>query len=143
MVTWEGAGPAWVDGDADHLVQLFLNLLDNALAWTPPGRHVAVTLAAAGTGWAVTVADSGPGIAAEHLSHLFERESKTQADNEAHEKQLEELYAQIGKLRAQLAWMKKNLALTFPGKERMEMVERADADLPITDQAVSISGLSS
>ncbi len=72
-VSWAGPGAAWVAGDGDHLVQLFLNLLDNALAWTPAGGQVVVTLAAADAGWAVTVADSGAGIAAEHLPHLFER----------------------------------------------------------------------
>ncbi len=72
-MTWNGPESAWVAGDGDHLVQLFLNLLDNAVAWTPAGGQVAVTLAAADAGWTVTVADSGPGIAADHLPHLFER----------------------------------------------------------------------
>lgn len=45
------------------------------------------------------------------LSTLFERESKAQADQAAHEKQREELYATIGKLTTQLAWLKKKSGL--------------------------------
>jgi transposase len=45
---------------------------------------------------------------------LFEKESQAQADQEAHEKQIEELYAQIGKLTTQVAWLKKKSGLDLP-----------------------------
>jgi len=45
------------------------------------------------------------------LPMLFERESKGAADQAAHEKQLEELYAQIGRLSTQVAWLKKKSGL--------------------------------
>jgi transposase len=45
------------------------------------------------------------------LSTLFERESKALADQAAHEKQREELYAQIGKLTTQVEWLKKKSGL--------------------------------
>jgi putative transposase len=45
------------------------------------------------------------------LPTLFERESKAQADQLAHEKQLEELYAQIGRLSTQVTWLKKKSGL--------------------------------
>jgi putative transposase len=48
------------------------------------------------------------------LPQLFERESKAQVDKESHEKQLEELYAQIGKLTTQVAWLKKKSGLDVP-----------------------------
>ncbi len=48
------------------------------------------------------------------LSTLFERESKAQADKQVHDKQLEELYAQIGKLTTQVAWLKKKSGLDLP-----------------------------
>ena len=48
------------------------------------------------------------------LPTLFERETKAQTDQEAHEKQLEELYAQIGKLTTQVAWLKKKSGLELP-----------------------------
>lgn len=48
------------------------------------------------------------------LSTLFEKESKVQVDKEAHEKELEELYTQIGKLTTQLAWIKKKSGIDVP-----------------------------
>jgi len=42
---------------------------------------------------------------------LFERENKAQTDQVAHEKQTEELYAQIGRLTTQVAWLKKKSGL--------------------------------
>jgi putative transposase len=45
------------------------------------------------------------------LPTLFERESRTHSDQAAHEKQLEELYAQIGKLSTQVTWLKKKSGL--------------------------------
>ncbi len=45
------------------------------------------------------------------LPHVFARESKTHADKAAHEQQIEELYAQIGKLTTQVAWLKKKSGL--------------------------------
>lgn len=62
-----------VYGDPDHLIRLFLNLLDNAVKYTPPGGRVIVRVLQQGTQVSVTVSDTGPGIAPEHLPHLFER----------------------------------------------------------------------
>ena len=45
------------------------------------------------------------------MSALFERENKAQADQLAHEKQTEELFAQIGRLTTQVAWLKKKSGL--------------------------------
>lgn len=45
------------------------------------------------------------------LPSLFERESKTQIDHTAHQQQLEELYAQIGRLTTQVGWLKKKSGL--------------------------------
>jgi transposase len=45
------------------------------------------------------------------LPTLFERESKAQNDQAAHQQQLEELYAQIGRLTTQVAWLKKKSGL--------------------------------
>jgi len=59
--------------DAERLRQVFVNLLDNALKYTPPGSRVIVT-ARAGVGEIeCCVADDGPGIATEHLPRIFER----------------------------------------------------------------------
>jgi signal transduction histidine kinase len=63
-----------VMADSDRVVQVFTNLLTNALRYTPASGQVGIHLAYAG-GDAVTVAvgDTGVGIAAEHLPRVFER----------------------------------------------------------------------
>ncbi len=62
-----------VRGDATWLTQALVNLLDNAVRHTPPGGQVALSLTAAPGGALLEVADTGEGIAAEHLPHLFQR----------------------------------------------------------------------
>ena len=64
---------AVVRGDASWLERLFSNLLDNALKYSRAGGLIELTLRIEGKHARVTVADSGPGIAAEDLPHLFER----------------------------------------------------------------------
>ena len=64
---------ARVVGDRDRLKQVLLNLVANAVAYTPPGGAVTMSLACIG-GWArLTISDSGPGIPKEELPHIFER----------------------------------------------------------------------
>jgi signal transduction histidine kinase len=63
-----------VDIDPDALAQVLANLLSNATRYTPRGGTVAVEVVAETTGGAtVTVANSGPGIPAVDLPHVFER----------------------------------------------------------------------
>jgi heavy metal sensor kinase len=62
-----------IQGDPDHLIRLFLNLLDNAIKYTPPGGHVTLRAGKEERGVWVAISDTGPGIPAEHLPHLFER----------------------------------------------------------------------
>ena len=66
-----------VRGDPDRLRQLLLNLIDNALKYTPADGQVTVSLTREkqdGREWAlVEVADSGIGIPPEDLPHVFER----------------------------------------------------------------------
>jgi len=64
---------ALVLGDRDRLRQLLLNLVDNALKYTPAGGQVTLTLRR-GEGWVqVAVTDTGVGITPEDVPHLFER----------------------------------------------------------------------
>ena len=59
--------------DHDRMQQVLLNLVDNALHYTPPGGMVRVEAASAGDAVRLDVTDSGIGIAPEHLPHIFER----------------------------------------------------------------------
>ena len=64
-------------GDEVLLRRLVLNLLDNAIRYTPSGGRITVSLAAACDGIRIAVADTGIGIPAEHTSHVFERFYRT------------------------------------------------------------------
>jgi two-component system CheB/CheR fusion protein len=55
--------PLWVQGDAGRLEQVLLNLLTNALTYTPPTTQIAVRLRRDGGEVALAVQDNGPGIA--------------------------------------------------------------------------------
>jgi PAS domain S-box-containing protein len=68
-----GAGEAPVSGDPDRLQQVVWNLLSNAVKFTPRGGHVRVRLTRAGGYAEVEVSDTGRGIAAEFLPHVFDR----------------------------------------------------------------------
>lgn len=67
----------FVLGDAQWLKQALINLLDNALRYTPSGGSVIVRLQAVGQEVAVAVEDTGHGIEPENIPHLFERFYRT------------------------------------------------------------------
>lgn len=74
VLTSEWVGPkTMVSGDRDRISQLFSNLIGNALKFTPADGVVAVTGASGSDVATFSVVDSGPGIASEHLPHLFDR----------------------------------------------------------------------
>ncbi len=65
--------PAVILGDSDRLRQALLALLDNALAYTPPGGQVTVSVRKEAKTVRVSVSDTGPGIPDEHKAHVFDR----------------------------------------------------------------------
>jgi len=62
-----------VDGNADELHRMVLNLLDNAGRHTPPGSTIELRLRAEGGDAVVEVADDGPGISPEMRAQVFDR----------------------------------------------------------------------
>lgn len=64
-----------IDADEERVLQVLENLIGNALKFTPPGGVVTVGAARAEDPGSVvfSVRDTGPGIPAEHLAHVFDR----------------------------------------------------------------------
>jgi CheY-like chemotaxis protein len=64
--------PAVVEADPTRLAQAFLNLLNNAAKYTPPGGRIRLTADVQGGEAVVRVRDTGVGIPAAMLPHIFE-----------------------------------------------------------------------
>jgi signal transduction histidine kinase len=71
-VTVTPAASVWAVGDADRTRHILLNLASNAVRYTGAGS-VAFTLRPNGAAVGVSVQDTGPGIAREHLERIFDR----------------------------------------------------------------------
>lgn len=71
---------AIIEGDPDRLKQLLLNLIDNALKYTPPGGSVTISLDRDQAWVRITVADTGVGIPPEVLPHIFDRFYRAQRE---------------------------------------------------------------
>lgn len=68
----EGKGIT-INGIEDQVYRAVMNLLDNAVNYTPSGGKIAVSCERDGDAVIISVSDSGIGIANEHLSRIFER----------------------------------------------------------------------
>jgi len=77
LLTLESQPVPSVLGDANRLKQLLINLLDNAIRYTPPGGTVVVRLYMKEQNVVIAVEDSGHGIEPKHLPHLFDRFYRT------------------------------------------------------------------
>jgi signal transduction histidine kinase len=65
--------------DRVRIEEVFSNLISNALLHTPSGGSISVSAEPVGGAVAFTVADTGTGIGAEELPHVFERFAKSPA----------------------------------------------------------------
>ena len=73
---YTGEGGVWLQGDPDRLMQVFMNLIDNAIRHTPTGGRITCTEKRAYSDTSlveITVSDTGPGIPPEDLPHVFDR----------------------------------------------------------------------
>lgn len=59
--------------DGDRLAQVFTNLVDNALRYTPSGGSVSLQVLPSQTEMEICVSDTGSGIPADAIPHIFER----------------------------------------------------------------------
>jgi signal transduction histidine kinase len=72
LVAEVAAHPA-IEGDSGWIERLLLNLLDNAFKFTPAGGAVAVRLSEADGNAVLEVRDTGVGMTADVIPHVFER----------------------------------------------------------------------
>ena len=82
-LTAEFPPEAQILGDRIQIERLLYNLLSNAIKYTPAGGSVMVTVAADGASVRLIVADTGQGIAAEYLPHIFDRFYRVPGKNDA------------------------------------------------------------
>ncbi|HET8798669.1 MAG TPA: ATP-binding protein, partial [Thermoanaerobaculia bacterium] len=66
-------GPLVVEASEDRLTQVFENLLDNAVSFSPPGGAIRVDVTVEGPSIEIRIADTGPGIPDANLPRIFDR----------------------------------------------------------------------
>jgi len=72
-LTFDGAPESPIHADESLLRRMILNLLDNAIKYTPEGGRVTVTCQSDGGEYALSIADTGTGIPSEMRGKIFER----------------------------------------------------------------------
>ncbi|HZW25910.1 MAG TPA: sensor histidine kinase [Gallionella sp.] len=71
---YEGSpAPLEIQGDENSLTEMLVNLIDNAVRYTPEGGHITVGVGDTDQGPELYVEDDGPGIPPEHRERVFER----------------------------------------------------------------------
>ncbi|MBO0663467.1 ATP-binding protein [Jiella sp. MQZ9-1] len=73
MLAFDDLEPVIIEGDEELLIQLLVNLVENAIHHVPPPGHIAVTLRCDGARAILAVADDGPGVPDEEREKIFRR----------------------------------------------------------------------
>jgi signal transduction histidine kinase len=73
LLTCTAVAPVWVTGDAMRLKQVIVNLVDNAIKYTPEGGSIEVMLQSQEEQAVLTVTDTGIGIPADSIPFVFDR----------------------------------------------------------------------
>ena len=73
QLTVQTPHPVTITGDEARLIQVVMNLLDNAIYYTPAGGRITLLVEQTPSTVCLQVRDTGIGIAPEHLPHIFER----------------------------------------------------------------------
>src|SRR5437867_6249212 len=72
-MTCDGTNPVEVDADPSRLKQVIVNLLDNAIKYTPQGGNIGISITRRDDHADLEIADSGLGISSVDLPHIFDR----------------------------------------------------------------------
>jgi signal transduction histidine kinase len=72
-LAFDDGPPVWIEGDAELLTQMTVNLVENALRHTPKGCTVRLSVDEAAGEPVLTVSDDGPGVPAAERARLFDR----------------------------------------------------------------------
>jgi PAS domain S-box-containing protein len=73
--------PVLIEGDADRIQQVMINLLRNAARYTPPGGRISLSVSPEGEEGVVRIHDTGVGIPAGQLAEIFELFTQGHPDN--------------------------------------------------------------
>ncbi|HEX2592463.1 MAG TPA: HAMP domain-containing sensor histidine kinase [Rhizomicrobium sp.] len=72
-LTVDARSPAVIQGDRQLLLQLFANILENALTHTSPGTAIVIGMKRTDDGTHIAIADNGPGVPASEAQNIFRR----------------------------------------------------------------------
>jgi chemotaxis family two-component system sensor kinase Cph1 len=72
-----------LEADPERIFRVLSNLLGNAVKFTPEGGTITLRAVLRGDELLITVSDTGPGIAADQLPHVFERYWKARPESQA------------------------------------------------------------
>jgi PAS domain S-box-containing protein len=139
-------GSGVVYGDPARLQQIVWNMLSNAIKFTARGGVVRVALARSDEGFALSVSDTGPGIAPDFLPHVFERFRQADAGAARHHgglglglaivRQIAELHGGTARVASEGIGQGSTFTLTLPS---LEDSAPFDAALPPSGERAHVS----